>query len=204
MLWLTWQMWILLSLAFLGGMVVGWMARGQSDEPDSRAIPSPVARRHTPAQAQDKEAIKTGASGTTGSNAPYGLVRGAASEPEIMSAPSDHREDTPIAAHDPEDPIEVSSAPCFNVIEGGAEAAAEPKSEETVIPKAPAASGDDLTQIRGLGPKAALALNEAGVKTLSQIAGWGAEDIDHYDRLIGARGRIEREDWVGQAKALIQ
>ncbi|WP_156823499.1 helix-hairpin-helix domain-containing protein [Woodsholea maritima] len=198
MLWLTWQMWILLSLAFLGGIVVGWMARGQSDEPDSRAIPAPVARRHTPAQAQDKEAIKTGASGTTGSNAPYGLVRGAASEPEIMSAPSDHREDTPIAAHDPEAP--QSPTPSFNVIEGGGDGA----SEESAIPKAPAASGDDLTQIRGLGPKAAMALNEAGVKTLSQIAGWGAEDIDHFDRLIGARGRIEREDWVGQAKALIQ
>ncbi|MEN0651717.1 MULTISPECIES: hypothetical protein [Hyphobacterium] len=61
---------------------------------------------------------------------------------------------------------------------------------------------DDLQAIKGLGPKAAQALKAGGVVRYSQIAAWTADDIAQWDTDLGARGRIVRDDWVGQAKTL--
>jgi len=64
---------------------------------------------------------------------------------------------------------------------------------------------DDLTEIKGVGPKMATALVEAGVTQLSQIAAWTEADVSSWSaRLGGVPGRIQRDDWVGQAKILSQ
>ena len=65
------------------------------------------------------------------------------------------------------------------------------------------ASGDDLTRIKGLGPKLAATLREQGVTGFAQIAAWSEADIDRIDAGLGRfQGRIRRDDWVGQAKLL--
>ena len=56
--------------------------------------------------------------------------------------------------------------------------------------------------IKGLGPKAAASLNEAGIASLAQIAAWSEADIASWDERINGRGRIVRDDWVGQARRL--
>lgn len=62
---------------------------------------------------------------------------------------------------------------------------------------------DDLTRIRGIGPRLAALLAEQGVYYFWQIASWTAADIAFMDqRLERFSGRIERDDWVGQAKLL--
>ena len=66
------------------------------------------------------------------------------------------------------------------------------------------AGADDLKQITGLGPKLETALNEIGIWHYDQIAKWGTAEIAWIDDAIGARGRIERDDWVGQAAALAE
>lgn len=63
---------------------------------------------------------------------------------------------------------------------------------------------DDLTQLDGVGPVLAEKLNKAGVTSLSQIAAWTDEDIARVDGELDFKGRIERDDWVGQAKKLIK
>lgn len=69
----------------------------------------------------------------------------------------------------------------------------------------PAASGDDLTRIKGLGPKLSATLHGAGVTSFAQIAAWSDADIDRIDAQLGRfQGRIRRDDWVGQAKLLAQ
>ena len=73
--------------------------------------------------------------------------------------------------------------------------------------KAPAAltpntANDDLGAIKGLGPKAAAALKAGGVTSLAQIAAWTEADIERWDQAINGRGRIVRDNWVGQAKTL--
>jgi len=41
-----------------------------------------------------------------------------------------------------------------------------------------------------------------GVTTFEQIANWSAEDIAKVDEELNFKGRIERDDWVKQAKEL--
>ena len=65
-----------------------------------------------------------------------------------------------------------------------------------------AAGNDDLKQLSGVGPALEKKLHEAGVTTFAQIAGWKAADITEMDEKLSFKGRIEREDWVEQAKKL--
>ncbi len=61
---------------------------------------------------------------------------------------------------------------------------------------------DNLKAITGIGPKLEKVLNELGVWTYAQIAGWTAEEIAWVDDYLSFTGRIERDDWIGQAAAL--
>lgn len=62
---------------------------------------------------------------------------------------------------------------------------------------------DDLTRIKGLGPKLAALLGEFGITTYAQIAAWEPADIERIDAKLGRfSGRITRDHWVEQAKLL--
>lgn len=63
-------------------------------------------------------------------------------------------------------------------------------------------SEDDLTRIKGLGPKAEAALKAGGVTRLAQIAAWSDADVEAWDARINGRGRIVRDNWVAQAREL--
>ena len=88
-----------------------------------------------------------------------------------------------------------------------AAAKAEPKAvaKAPVRVKAAAKSADsDLKTISGIGPKLESLLKDMGVTTIAQIAGWTDKDIARFDKELGFEGRIVRDDWVGQAKALLK
>jgi len=71
-------------------------------------------------------------------------------------------------------------------------------------PKAPRRR-DDLTAIGGIGPALAKKLNEAGISSYAQLAALSDDDIERLEKdIIRFSGRIKRDDWVGQAKALAQ
>jgi predicted flap endonuclease-1-like 5' DNA nuclease len=61
---------------------------------------------------------------------------------------------------------------------------------------------DDLKRIRGIGRVNEAKLNEMGITTFAQIAAWGPEEEQRYGELLEFEGRIEREEWVAQAKIL--
>ena len=68
---------------------------------------------------------------------------------------------------------------------------------------APRAGGaDDLKALKGVGPKLEELLNAQGVYHYDQVAAWGADEIVWIDAALDLRGRIERDDWVTQARAL--
>lgn len=78
-----------------------------------------------------------------------------------------------------------------------------PAAPEPAPAKAPSSDGDDLTVIKGLGPKLAGLLNGMGVTTYAQIAGWDDAEIDRVDEQLDRfKGRIRRDNWVEQAKLL--
>lgn len=63
---------------------------------------------------------------------------------------------------------------------------------------------DDLTRIQDIGPFLQAKLNEHDITRYEQIANWTEADIMTYTELIGyLPGIIQRDDWMGQARALM-
>ncbi len=61
---------------------------------------------------------------------------------------------------------------------------------------------DNLKRISGVGEKIEAALNELGIYTFEQIAQWNSDNIAWIDEHLVFKGRIDRENWVEQAKIL--
>lgn len=62
---------------------------------------------------------------------------------------------------------------------------------------------DDLQRINGVGPMLRDLLNDIGVFYYWQVAEWTPENIRYVDGLLQHfKGRIDRDDWVGQAQRL--
>ncbi len=64
------------------------------------------------------------------------------------------------------------------------------------------AGADDLKQLKGVGPKLEETLNELGFWHFDQIAKWDAAAVAWVDSRLKFKGRIERDGWIDQAKAL--
>ncbi|WP_137135120.1 hypothetical protein [Rhizobium sp. FKY42] len=63
---------------------------------------------------------------------------------------------------------------------------------------------DDLKAISGIGPKLEVLLNGMGVVRIEDIAAWTDKEVEHFDRELGLDGRIVKDDWIAQAKALLR
>lgn len=88
----------------------------------------------------------------------------------------------------PADPIPMEVPLPVSEVEPTAEAALE---------------ADDLSRIKGLGPKLRARLAELGVTRFAQIAAWTDADLDALDPQLGAfAGRPRRDAWVEQAALL--
>ncbi|WP_439574627.1 hypothetical protein [Phreatobacter sp.] len=61
---------------------------------------------------------------------------------------------------------------------------------------------DDLKLVRGIGPQNEARLNALGIWHFDQIAAWTAKETMWVGGYLAFPGRIEREDWVGQAATL--
>jgi predicted flap endonuclease-1-like 5' DNA nuclease len=80
------------------------------------------------------------------------------------------------------------------------------------VPAASATSGQaepsegrPLRAIKGIGPASAERLEAMGVATADQVAGWTEADLERIAVGIHVSAdRIRREDWVGQAQALLK
>ncbi|MEZ2221003.1 NADH-quinone oxidoreductase subunit E [Rhizobium sp. RCC_161_2] len=64
------------------------------------------------------------------------------------------------------------------------------------------ATPDDLKLISGVGPKIEAILHELGIFTFAQVASWKKAEREWVDGYLNFKGRIERDDWIKQAKAL--
>jgi predicted flap endonuclease-1-like 5' DNA nuclease len=67
---------------------------------------------------------------------------------------------------------------------------------------APEGEPDDLKRISGIGPSIEKTLHELGIYHFRQIAQFTPDHVAWIDQRLRFRGRIEREDWVGQARRL--
>lgn len=88
--------------------------------------------------------------------------------------------------------------------EQGSKAAAPPIAEDDddAFEAADIEGAQDLKRIRGIGVLIEKRLNDLGIGTYEQIANWTASDIERISNKLDFKGRIERENWVEQARIL--
>ena len=93
-----------------------------------------------------------------------------------------------------------------NIGKASAKPKAAPKAKAEDKGKPPAmrkpAKPDDLKLISGVGPKLEGVLNGLGIYKFEQISKWKKAEREWVDGYLKFKGRIDRDDWVKQAKAL--
>lgn len=195
--------WLILVIALLIGVLVAWWlfaakrhTKVEIEPPEEPAgergprrnqalidAPPAAAGRHPPADMAMRESAADAR--VVSSVAPPGLAgAGVAVAAAAAPAPAPSRAPSPEPANDaPPPPCDTLTSP------------ASPPIKES--------APDDLTRIKGLGPKLAAQLNALGVTSLSQIAFWDDAEIDRIDAQLGRfEGRIRRDHWPEQARLL--
>jgi predicted flap endonuclease-1-like 5' DNA nuclease len=173
--------WIALAVALLLGLLVAWwLLRRGSKGPKRHHAPDVLDAGQAPAQ-RNQALI----------DAPPAA---AIEPPVIVPAPMSGvmaglGEIIAVAAQDEVEEVQALTEP---------EPVAAPPP-----PAPPAPSADDLSRIKGLGPKLQALLPELGITTFAQIAALSEADLAELDGKLGAfAGRPARDSWVEQAQFL--
>ena len=99
--------------------------------------------------------------------------------------------------------VEAQSRPPTSAVAPSAGALAtmapKPAASPAVVPSGKA---DDLTLIRAVDRATADKLVRLGVTRFEQIARWRADDVARANGALGLYGRVERENWIEQARIL--
>ena len=69
--------------------------------------------------------------------------------------------------------------------------------------KKPKGEADDLTKIRGIDAELAARLKQLNCYKIEQIATLSDDDMANIDDALNLDGRIEKQDWIGQAQKLM-
>jgi len=77
-------------------------------------------------------------------------------------------------------------------------------SKPTLLKEAKNGKKDNLTLVKGIGKVLEERLNNLGVFHFEQIASWTKTEQAWIDKYMSFPGRIEREEWVQQAKKLLK
>ena len=168
--------WPLIVAALLLGLVIAWYLFNSSRKTRVTSTSRDVLDDGA-APAQRNKALIDSAPAATPMQPAAGVPAGGATTEPAATAPVATPAPTPTPA-----PASASATPA---------SASAP------------AGGDDLTRIKGLGPKLSATLHGMGVTTFAQISAWDDAEIDRVDAQMGRfQGRIRRDDWVGQAAML--
>lgn len=186
MLWVVGG-WTFFQGAFMGGVifvvagaVISWIMTRTLPEPNELELTTPdVPSKPAPNAAAPKAEVPKAA--------PV-----AAAPPKAKAAPSAPKTAAaPKAEAKPEPQAEAPAAP------------ADDSPRPAILRDTPdGGQADDLKKISGVGPKLEQTLNELGVWHYEQVANFTEADIAWVDSRLRFKGRIERDDWIGQAKAL--
>jgi predicted flap endonuclease-1-like 5' DNA nuclease len=143
-----------------------------------------VVRAGEHAQAASLKAAFLAASGARWAVSPFGVTGVFCS-----TAPVSTEEEAQEAA---ERPVEAAAAPA-PALRRAFQALARPLGR-----------ADDLTRIKGVGPKMQEKLNALGVFHFWQLASLARTDAEKLDAELAANGRVVRDAWVAQAKKLAE
>ena len=106
-------------------------------------------------------------------------------------------------------PVEPALARVHEDLRSTEEVAADAVAVEADIPlepfellAAPRGAPDDLAKLHGVGPQLVKKLNDGGIFHYWQVAALQAADIEKLDAELKLNGRITRDGWIDQARAL--
>jgi predicted flap endonuclease-1-like 5' DNA nuclease len=179
---------LLAALAYFIGLSIGGGAKSLLAAPAAAPMkPTPVVvrerpRDEEPAAPKSSPAPKPSAAPKSAApNAPAAEPQPAKSETtksETAAARESTAKASPGKKHFPGHPPESLAAP-----RGG--------------------SPDDLTRIKGIGPKSVEKLHALGVFHFDQIAAWNIDNARWIGAALSAPGRVERGKWIQQARELV-
>ncbi len=106
---------------------------------------------------------------------------------------------TAAADAEPDQASTAAEDTATEVAPADADESAPTASEQSDIP----VKDRPLTELSGIGKVIAGKLEEAGYTTVGQIAALTEANLEKLGEDLDLKGRIEREDWIAQAKALI-
>ena len=193
------EMWVLLALAALTGLIAGWLIWGRRAQTgrrlgvDTGANANEIHRLRTEldrAKAQTRDPLEDIPAMQGG-----GYVRPPLAAQAVL----------PVSTQDP-----IVVMPADDAVQP------VPNAQPTPAALNPATVGkpqgliaardglpDDLTKIKGIGAKMEMLCNRLGFWHFDQIAAWNTDEIAWVDdNLEGFKGRVTRDNWVAQAKAL--
>ncbi|MFK7879163.1 hypothetical protein [Roseobacter sp.] len=187
--------WGFMQGAFMGfvvtvvvGLLISWVMTRPLPMPGeiSARAPQPAAPAPAPAKPA-APATAAAPEATKPATAPKPIAKSSSPAPAA----------SPVTAEKPK-PAEKKAAP----------KKASPKASDarptTLSDAAREGGADDLKLISGVGPKLEETLNSLGIWHFDQVAGLKQKDIAWVDERLRFKGRIERDDWVGQAKILAE
>jgi predicted flap endonuclease-1-like 5' DNA nuclease len=180
---------LLIILATLLGLLVGWIIwgrRGGSDSAETDGLRADLAACRSEASAKDTMIASLegdlAAARNEAQAAETAAMEAAAEAVAVAEAVEADHGAHPVHPAAPEDEVGVKPEALDAPREGGA---------------------DDLKQIKGIGPKLEKLCHALGFYHFDQIANWTADEIAWVDaNLEGFKGRVTRDDWVAQAKVL--
>ena len=130
----------------------------------------------------------------------------AAPAPAAAAAPLDEPPAAAPATAPLPPPLDDGPAPGGMISQQGAYSTPSPQPAAPPAPAPPTAGpadGGELTQLKGLGPKVAAAMADAGITSLAQLAALSPDAEAALDARLGTfRGRLARDRWVEQARLL--
>lgn len=219
------EIWFLLALAALLGLLAGWLIWGgrksvaNSEEADLLRADLDRCRKAD----ADKEGELAQLRAQVNELEASASLGGASAEAELadlrarLSASESARADAESALKAGAAATAAAPAAAFAAAPAAAPAAAaapvdadgdgflDVGSRPKALKEARGGVADDLKRISGIGPKLEKLCNRLGFFHFDQLAAWSAEEIAWVDaNLEGFKGRVTRDDWVGQAKLLAQ
>lgn len=120
-----------------------------------------------------------------------------------VSAPSSSQKSAPAKSKKPPSDETVAAASTAKAPATETPTPATPATEAPKFLDAPDGEPDDLKKILGIGSVLEEKLNEIGVYHYSQIANFTDSDIENINTHMSFPGRIERDEWIPQAKDLM-
>jgi predicted flap endonuclease-1-like 5' DNA nuclease len=198
---LFWQIVVFLLVAAALGFVIGWVTHGArarggmasdlADEPDRLRADLAAARE---AQSRlETSLVETRELADSRDSRARGLEQALESGRERIARLEQELSEARAARQ-----AAPEGAPT-----GAAAAAAEPvRGTPPAALPSPEGEPDDLKKISGIGPGIEKTLHGLGIYHFRQIAQFTPDNVAWIDQRLRFRGRIEREDWIGQARKL--